>query len=152
VIIVADLGHFKAYRVTKDPFEKSAKTELIESYDLIDARVKLSDRLSDAAGRFRLGQGKNGAVAGFGEPHNLELETEKRLIKQIAEDINTLIIKEKCDSWYLAAGKNINSQIVEHLEPAIKARLERNIPCNLTKTSRAQILNHFAREAQVSVS
>ena len=53
VIIAVDLGHFKAYRVTKDPFAKSAKAELIESYDSIEARLKLSDRLSDAAGRYR---------------------------------------------------------------------------------------------------
>ncbi len=150
VIIAVDLGHFKAYRVTKDPFEKSPKTELIKSYDSIEARLKLSDKLSDAAGRYRQAGGRNGKAAGFGEAHNLETETEKRLIEQIAEDINELIAKEKCEKWYLAAGKNINSQIVENLEPAVKAKLDKNIPSNLTKAGKTDLLDHFAREAQVA--
>ncbi|MCL5024669.1 MAG: host attachment protein [Nitrospirae bacterium] len=149
VIVVVDLGHFMAYRVTKDPFAKSVQTELIESYDSIEARLKLSDTLSDAAGRFRLGQGKNGTVAGYGEAHNIELEKEKRLVKQIAEDINALITREKCEKWYLAAGRSINSQIVENLEPAVRAKLDRNIPCNLTKAGRSGILRHFGKEAFV---
>jgi hypothetical protein len=150
VIIVVDLGHFKAYRVTKDPFEKSPKTELIESYDSLDARLKLSDKLSDAAGRYRQASGRNGKAAGFGEAHNIALESEKRMIKHISEDINKLVVREKCEKWYLAAGKNINSQIVENLEPAVKAKMDKNVPCNLTKSGKSEILDHFAREAQAA--
>jgi hypothetical protein len=150
LIVAVDLGHFKAYRVTKDPFEKSPKTELIESYDSVEARLKLSDKLSDAAGRYRQASGKNGKMAGFGEAHNMESESEKRLIKQIAEDINELVAKEKCENWYLAAGRNINSQIVENLDPAVKAKMGKNLPCNLTKSGKSDILDHFAREAQVA--
>lgn len=150
VIIAVDLGHFKAYRVTKDPYEKSAKTELIESYDSIAARLKLSDKLSDAAGRFRLSGGRNGKAAGYGEAHNLETEEEKRLVKQIAEGINELVQREKCEMWYLAAGKNINSQIVENLDPSVKAKMEKNVPCNLTKAGKSELLNHFTGEAHPS--
>jgi hypothetical protein len=147
VIIAVDLGHFKAYRVTKDPLAKSAKAELIESYDSIEARLKLSDRLSDAAGRYRQAGGRNGKAAGFGEAHNLETEEEKRLVKQIAEEINELVSREKCEKWSLAAGKNINGQIVENLEPGVKAKLEKNLHCNLTKAGKAEILDYFTREA-----
>jgi hypothetical protein len=147
VIIAVDLGHFKAYRLTKDPYEKSPKTELIGSYDSIPARLKLSDKLSDAAGRFRLSGGRNGKAAGFGEAHNLETEEEKRLIKQIAEDINQLVRRENCESWYLAAARNINSQIVDNLEPSVKAKMEKNLPCNLTKAGKGDLLDHFAAEA-----
>ncbi len=150
VIIVVDLGHFKAYRVTKDPFERSPRTELIESYDSIDARLKLSDKLSDAAGRYRQSGGRNGKAAGFGEAHNIALESEKRLIKQIAEDINALVAREKCDKWCLAAGKNINSQIVENLDPSVRAKMDRNVPCNLTKAGKTEIVDYFTREAQVA--
>lgn len=147
VIIVVDLGHFKAYRVTKEPLAKSARAELIESYDSLSARVKLSDKLSDAAGRFRLSGGKNGKAAGYGEAHNLETEEEKRLVRQIAEDINELLSREKCEKWYLAAGKHINSQIVEHLEPGVKAKLDKNVPCNLTKAGKSELLDYFSKEA-----
>jgi hypothetical protein len=145
VIIAVDLGHFKAYRVTKDPLDKSPKTELIESYDSIEARLKLSDKLSDAAGRFRLSGGRNDRAAGYGEAHNIEHESEKRLIRQIATDINDLVSREKCEKWYLAAGRNINSQIIENLDPAARAKLQKNVPCNLTKAGKTEILEHFSR-------
>jgi hypothetical protein len=142
IIVVVDLGHFKAYKVTKEPLE-STRTKLIKSYDAIDAHGKLSEKLSDNAGRFGIGKGKNGAAKGYGEPHNLHLEIEKKLIKTIAQDINELIKKEKLPQWYLAAVRKINKQVVELLNAAVRAKLEKNITADLTKTHKSEILGFF---------
>ncbi len=58
IIITADLGHFKAYRITKDPGEQGSGIALIEGYDSLEGHGKLSDKLSDSAGRFVKGGGK----------------------------------------------------------------------------------------------
>lgn len=142
VIIAADLGHFKAYKVTKQEHE-SPKIQLIESYDSIEAHGKLSDKLSDTSGRFAMGGGKNGAAKGYGEPHNMELEMEKKAAKLISNDINAIIKKEGSPKWYLAASKMINSQILENLDVGVKAKLDKNIMSNLTKTDKADIMKHF---------
>ena len=143
IIIAVGLGHFKAYRVTKTP--TGNKIDLIESYDSVEAHGKLFDRVTDQAGRFKLGGGKGAAAKakGYGEPHNFELETEKKLIKMLAKDINSLITREKSTKWHLAAAKNINNQIVENLEPAVKSRLDKNITVNLTNTRKAEIAGYF---------
>ncbi|MEN8264125.1 MAG: host attachment protein [Nitrospirota bacterium] len=143
IIITADLGHFKAYRITKDPLEASPEITLIESYDSIEGHGKLGDKLSDAAGRFGRGGVKEGTAKGSGERHNIELETEKRLIKMIAKDIDDLTVSEGCDKWYLAAGEKINRQIVENLKPEVKDKLLKNITANLTKIGKSEILSHF---------
>ncbi|MBI5640981.1 MAG: host attachment protein [Nitrospirae bacterium] len=142
IIITVDLGHFKAYRVTKNPME-SARAELIESYDSIEAHGKLSEKFSDANGRFGLSGGKNGSPTGNGEPHNTGLEMEKRHLKLISKDINTIILKEDCEKWHLAASKKINGKIVENLAPAVKARLDKNITSDLTKVGKAELLGYF---------
>ena len=142
IIIIADLGHFKAYRVTKEPLE-SPRVRLIESYDSMEGHGKSGDKLSDAGGRFGRGGGKNEAATGSGERHNIELETEKRLIKMIARDIETLIAGEKCEKWYLAAGEDINTRIVKNLKPEVRARLDKNITADLTKINKSEILSHF---------
>ncbi len=142
VIIAVDLGHFRAYRLSKRELE-SPKIELIESYDSVEAHGKLSDKLSDSAGRFATGGGKNGSAKGYGEPHNIELEMEKKAAKLIANDINTIIRKEELPKWFLAAGRKINGQILDNLETEVKARLDRNIMSNLTKTDKSEILKHF---------
>jgi hypothetical protein len=142
VIIAVDLGHFKAYRVTKKDLE-SPKIQLIESYDSIEGHGKLSDKVTDKAGREGMGGGKNGAAKGYGEPHNMELEMEKKAVRLIARDINTIIKKEGAPKWYLAATKMINSQIIENLESDVKAKLDKNITSNLTKTDKTDIMKHF---------
>jgi len=142
VIVTVDLGHFKAYRVTWDPVA-SPKIELIASYDSIEGHGKLSEKLSDIAGRFVGGGGEGEVAKGYGEPHNLESNIRKKLAKLIALDINALIKKEDCGRWYLVAGEKINKDIIKKLDPAAKAKLNKNISFDLTKIPKSEILSHF---------
>jgi len=141
IIVVVDLGHFKAYRVTKGALER-VKLELIASYDNIEAHGKLGDKVTDKAGKFAMAGGLKQA-GGYGEPHNLTLEIKKRLIKTIAKEISELIQRESCKIWNLAAAKEINNQIVEYLEPTIKSKLGQNVTADLTKVKTLDILDHF---------
>lgn len=143
VIVVADLGHFKAYGVSKNPYE-SPRLELLESYDILDTHGKQMTKFTDAEGRFgERSRGTTVMATGNGEPHNVELEIKKKVIKRIAGDINTLITKDACSRWYLAAAEKINNQIVENLDPSIKAKLRKNIKADLTKTAKSDILGYF---------
>lgn len=142
VVIIADLGHFKAYRVSKVAGE-SAKLELIESYDSLEAHGRLSEKLTDRSGNFGEGVGTGVAATGHGEAHNIETENEKRLIKLIAGDINAVVASEGCARWDLAAAKAINSQVLENLTTEVKAKLHKNIASDLTKTATSEILGHF---------
>jgi hypothetical protein len=142
IIIAADRGHFKAYSVTKEERE-SPRVQLIESYDSTEAHGKLSEKYSDANGRFGMMGGKKGAACGNGESHNTKLEAERRMTKLIAKDINALIGRSGYERWYLAAPEEINRQIVECLDPTVKSKLSRNITEDLTKTKKSEILGHF---------
>jgi hypothetical protein len=144
IIIAVDLGHFKAFRISKTSLGKS-KMELVESYDSLEAHGKLFDKVTDQAGRRRLDGATGGAskVKGYGEPHNIRLEEEKRLIKLIAKDINALMEREKSESWYFSASEGLNNRILEHLNPDVKARLGKNVEVDLTKSKKTDILSHF---------
>jgi len=142
LLIVVDLGHFKAFKVTKAKME-SARITLIESYDSIDAHGKLGEKLSDSAGRFKRSEGQRKAAKGYGEPHNMKIELEKRLTKLIAKDITSLIAKEDFPKWDLSAPGKINGQIIEQLAPDVKKKLGRSITANLTKTAKSKILSYF---------
>lgn len=145
IIIVADLGHMKAFKMTRSPLGlESPKIELIKSYAFSETHAKSSDKFSDSAGRYYVGSGKKGTGAGFGEPHNIESEAEKRLIAQFAEDIKTLILNEGCEKWHFAADSGISNRIIDKLDPSIKAKLKKSIAANLTKASKSRILSRFA--------
>jgi len=142
IVFVADLGHFNAYKLSKTP-QGTGRLDLIESFDAIDARGKFSDKFSDQAGNFGESVGKNSSAKGSGEAHNIEIENEKRLIKTIAKNIAKIVKDERCDVWHLAAEKAINGQILEFIEPGVKAKLQKNIPSNLTKADKTEIVNRF---------
>jgi hypothetical protein len=141
IIVAVDLGHFKAYSI--EATVTGNKIDLIESYDSVEAHGKLSEKFSDANGRFGQNGGKNGAATGNSEPHNTRLEVEKRAIRLLARDISALITRQKCMKWYLAASKKLNGQILENLDPAVKSGLDKNISSDLTKIPKSEILKHF---------
>lgn len=142
IIIVADLGHFRAYRVIRNDME-SPRVELIESYDSVEAHGKLSEKLSDDAGRFGMSGGKNGSAKGYGEPHKMELEMQKKVIRLMAGDVNSIVAREGFPRWYLAAGEKINSQLIEYLGTEAKSRLSKNLTSNLTKVKAPELLARF---------
>lgn len=144
LIITVDLGHFKAYRVTKGNVG-SPLIELIENFDSIEGHGKISERFYDTAGRFSGGGGKGEVAKGYGEPHGLKAEIERRRVKMIAMDINALVKKEDCKKWHLAACEKIGREIIKKLEPNVKSRLDKSINADLTNVPKSEILSHFNR-------
>jgi hypothetical protein len=141
LLIVTDLGSFKAYAVDNSGLHSTARLELIEHYNAEQPHRKMADKLSDLAGRFRAPGGKGSNP--FGERHNIELEERKRLIRQLAKRLNVLMNDREVDSCYLAASKGIDQQILGALSHVAHAKIKRNLPVDLIKTSKAKLLEYF---------
>src|SRR5947208_170374 len=91
------------------PFRRGSSThskpnlQLQDDIRFTEAHGRLLDKVTDRAGRFP----SNGSPGmSIGENHNLQLETERRLLKQVAERIETLVKNEHY--WFLAANAEIN--------------------------------------------
>jgi hypothetical protein len=54
-LIVADRGNLKAYRVEKVPGDRPPRVALVQAFTFTDAHLKITDKLSDMAGRFPVG-------------------------------------------------------------------------------------------------
>ena len=145
LIIAVDFGHLRAFRVKEEPLGRG-KVELIESYDSLETHGRVNEKLSDQAGRFRLSGGKGSAAKakGYGEPHNVKLEAEKRLTKLIAKEIGCILSRETSyEAWYFAAPDEINGRILEHIDPEAKTRLGKNVLANLTNSKKSDVLKYF---------
>lgn len=140
LVVVTDLGSLKAYKVDPNDFGRTPRLEPLRNIELADAHEKLADKLSDQAGRFANG-GASGAS--YGERHNIEIEHRKRLVKQLAEHVNALVRPEDIDACYFAASKEINHQILEELDPRARAKIELNVPADLTKLDKGELLDRF---------
>ena len=138
MIVLADLGRVKAFRVTYEMTTSKPQLELVCDCEFLDAHGHLVDKVTDQAGRFSV-SGTPGAS--ISENHNLRAETERRLIGLVAGKISELVEGER--QWFLAAAEAVNGRIVEHLRPEARAALSRNVPADLVKTPKPQILDHF---------
>jgi hypothetical protein len=143
LLIVTDLGQLKAYKVELTP-RRTPRLEPVEDIVLEGARLRVIDTVTDMAGRHSGPTQKNWG-APLGDDHNLKLETKRRLIRQIAGHIQRLIQRTGFDGCWFAAPKEINHQILEELPQAIRNRIEKNLPLDLTKATEAELLERFLR-------
>ena len=144
LVVVVDLGCLKAFRV-ENGVTGTPRLELIDQFDNSEAHNRLVDRVTDLSGRFHRGAAKpaNGNVMSDGERHNIELEQRKRFVRELARRVNSLARNEEVERCFLAASREINHQLVEELEPQVRAKIEKNLSADLTKFERADILGRF---------
>ena len=124
---------------------RTPRLEPVEEFNNADAHGKLGDKVTDLSGRFpRTSRAAHTAGAmSDGERHNIELESRKRLVRQLAQQFNALARGKDVERCLLAASREINHQLLDELEPQVRAKIEKNIPVDLTKLERAEIMRHF---------
>ena len=144
LVVVTDLGCFKAFRLENHHPQKTPHLELVEEFNIAEAHGKLGDKVTDMSGRFpRTSRAAHTAGAmSDGERHNIELESRKRLVRQLAQQFNALARGKDVERCLLAASREINHQLLDELEPQVRAKIEKNIPVDLTKVERAEIMRH----------
>ena len=143
ILITADLGHLKIYRLQEDPKLRRPRVRSIQTEES-DVTRHLSEVVTDRADQFRKGSFPVGPNdRSDSEPHNLALERRRRALKTLAKDIGRLITRERVRDWFLAAGKEINGALIAALDKDIRAKIQKNVLANLTKLSSAEVLSHF---------
>ena len=144
LVVVVDLGCLKAFKLENGVTQR-ARLELVEQFDNPAAHNRLVERVTDQSGRFPRGAAKpaNGNVMSDGERHNMELEQRKRFVRELARRLNSLARNKEIECCFLAASREINHQLVEELEPRVRAKIEKNLSADLTKLERMEILGRF---------
>ena len=142
MIVLADLGRVKAFRVTYDMMTSKPQLELVYDCEFLEAHGRFVDKVSDQAGRFSVSGSPGASIS---ENHSLQVENERRLVRMVADKISELVQGERY--WFLAAAEGINGRIVEQLPQTVRAALYKNIPADLVKTPKQQILDYFTTSA-----
>jgi len=147
LIIVADLGLLRAYRQTQNMDDRQPHLELIEELVPEHSRQKLSDQVSDQAGRFPRGSGPSNIPGDLsaGERLNLETEQTRRAIGVLAGKINTLLSEPEVTRCSIAISGAIHKQLLDMIDPSVRAKIVQTLASNLTKTAPAALVGHFAK-------
>jgi hypothetical protein len=143
LVIVADRGSLKAYRVNETP-TRGPSLQLVQALDFTDAHGRLVDKVSDLAGRFPVSDGVDGRHANsIAERTQLETETDRRIHKQLADQIVKVVSRTGKEGWSFAAPSEIHGAIVDLLPPAVRDRIVEHVKSDLVKIEPAKLPSHF---------
>jgi Protein required for attachment to host cells len=143
LVIVADRGSLKAYRVNETP-TRGPSLQLVQAFNVTEAHGKLIDKVTDLAGRFPVSDGRGARHANsIAERTQVETETDRRIYKQLADQIATITAGSGKEGWSFAAPAEIHSAVVELLPPAVRNRIVEHVKSDLVKVEPAKLLSHF---------
>ncbi|MCW8822092.1 MAG: host attachment protein [Sulfurovum sp.] len=140
IIIVADLGELKAFKVeehkgtVRNQMKISHSLELINDEVFISGRKKLGEVMSASSGKFA-GDTLDG--------HHVMIEREKRTIKDIVQDIDMIVKEMQPEQVFLAFPKEHNHELTDKLSQETKAVLAKNVAADLVKINKEKLLSHF---------
>ena len=143
LVVVANLGHLKAYKVVETP-TRGRKLELVDELNFPEAHGRFADKVTDYAGRFPMTQGPGaGQQMAPSEALTVELETQRRLVRLVARQIEAIIRREQPEFWDFAAAPEVYQAILGEITPEYRQRLLRSARADLTKTPPPELLAHF---------
>jgi len=145
VVIATNLGRLKAYRVVETPVH-GKKLDLVEALNFIDARTSYAEQMTDNLSRFPMGGGidSTNQMSTY-EAMREEIEVQRRLVKEIAGQIEAILQRERPTQWYFAAGSEIFQAVLDEIAPEYRDYLTRTVHSDLTKTPPTDVLRHFGR-------
>src|SRR5881392_1276211 len=144
LVIVTDRGSLKAYRVNETP-TRGPSLQLVQAFNMTDAHGRLIDKVTDLAGRFPVteGAGAHRGPASIAERTQLAMETDRRIQKELADQIVKIVSLNGKEGWSFAAPAEIHSAIVDLLPPAVRNRIVEHVKSDLVKTEPAKLSAHF---------
>lgn len=144
LIVVADRGSLKAYKVDETP-TRGPSLRLIQAFDVTDAHGRLVDKVTDQAGRFPVGDGNAGGrhMNAIAERQTFAGEYDRRIYRQLADQIAAILRREKTEGWSFAAPSEIYSHIVNLLPRTAREQIVEHVKSDLVKTEPAKLPAHF---------
>ena len=126
LIIVADRGSVRAYRVEETP-TRGPHLKLVQAFEVTDVMNAASLRHSTP----------------MTDWPQLEAEMDRRICKELGTEIAKIVERNPGKAWSFAAPKSIYAKIVEHLLPEIRERIVEHVESDLVKLPAAALLSHF---------
>ncbi|MGE5208214.1 MAG: host attachment protein [Alphaproteobacteria bacterium] len=126
LIIVADRGSLRAYRVEETP-TRGPHLELVQAFEVTDVMDAASTRHQTP----------------MTDWPELEAEIDRRVCKELAAEIAKTVERDLGEGWSFAAPESIHGKIVEQLPPEIRERIVEHVESDLVKLPVSALLSHF---------
>jgi protein required for attachment to host cells len=126
LIIVADRGGLKAYRVQETP-ARGPSFKLVQAFDIPNVNDLSKTRHTSAVTDWI----------------NLEAEECRRTCRQLANEIQKVVERDYGEGWALAAPESIYKKIIDLLPEDIRERIVQHVEADLVKIPISKLPSHF---------
>lgn len=147
--VLADRGNVRAYRVHDAPRMLEApatvQVQLVQAVTLVETHRTSAQKFTDDPGAFPVtdrGGPSTRHQNSMAERH-LEIEEDKRLVKQLAGHVNAILRQEQPGWWSFAAAGDLHDAILEHVEPQHREMLAETLRRDLVKVPPQMLMEHF---------
>jgi Protein required for attachment to host cells len=140
LIVVADRGSLKAYKVSETP-TRGPSLKLVQAFNITDAHGKMSDKLTDMAGRYAAGLGKH--MSSVAERTQMDTEVDRRIYKQLVDEIVKIVKGDGGEGWSFAAPSAIHGAIVDLMPAGVRDLIVEHVKSDLVKIEPAKLHTHF---------
>jgi hypothetical protein len=156
LLILADLGHLKAFRLLYNAPGLKPKLELIETFSTHEASGRMRDKVTDSPDLKRGDlAGTNQGVTSDGERHNIDLEFQRRAQKELGRHIAEIIRSESdIDEWFFSAKNGINSHVLQHVPQQLRNKMIANWTEDLINLPNGELVrrvDEWEKQAQMTV-
>jgi Protein required for attachment to host cells len=148
LVIVTDRGSLKAYKVNETP-TRGPSLQLVQAFNITDAHGKLIDKVTDLAGRFPVSDGAGVHHGASISESKLETETDRRIYKQLADQIVKIVKSDGVEGWSFAAPASMHAAIVDLLPADARDRIVEHVKSDLVKIEPAKLPTHFRSLQQI---
>jgi len=150
LVIVTDRGGLKAFRVTETP-TRGPSLQLVQAFNITDAHGRFADKVSDLAGRFPVtnGAGAHHGPGSIAERTQLATEMDRRIHKELADQITKIVSLDGKEGWSFAAPAEIHGAIVDLLPATVRDRIVEHVKSDLLKVEPAKLVSRFRSLQQI---
>src|SRR5437588_4238469 len=143
LVIAADRGSLKAYQVNETP-TRGPNLKLVQAFDSTDAHGNLIDKVTELPGRFPVTEsaGAHRGAASIAES-KLETETDRRINKELADQISKIVNGSGKEGWAFAAAAKIHSASVDLVPDAVCNRIVEHVKSDRVKVEEAKWHTHL---------
>jgi hypothetical protein len=126
LIIVADRGSLRAYRVEQTP-TRGPHLRLVQAFEVTDVMNAASTRHTTP----------------MTDWPQLEAEMDRQICKELATEVAKIVERNPGEGWSLAAPGSIHAAVVDRLPPEIRERIVEHLKSDLVKIEPAKLPEYF---------
>lgn len=144
-VVAVNRGSIRIYQHEQPPGQMTPGYRPVQSLDVPAGRMSYNQNDTDQAGRFPSNPQQGGNYRGMSIDERLPMqrENEKRVIEDVAREVETFLAAHPGAEWDFAAPPGVHHAVLDNLSDGVKQRLRLALTKDLTNLPVPELREHL---------